>query len=120
MTNIHLKQDMSSKDLAILNSEMDTAKKNKGVAFVLWFFTGIFGGHRFYSGDMGIAIGMLSFTILNFLFLGWLTLGVTFFILSLWVLIDAFFLSGRIDQANLQIERKIITNLGLGSPRTNN
>lgn len=29
MSNIHLKKDMSSKDLAILNSEMDTAKKIK-------------------------------------------------------------------------------------------
>lgn len=120
MSNIHLKKDMSSKDLAILNSEMDTAKKNKGIAYVLWLFTGSLGGHRFYSGDIGIAIGMLSFFIINFLFLGWITLGVSFLILGLWVIIDAFLLSGRIDDVNLQKERKIIIDLGLGSPGSNN
>jgi hypothetical protein len=30
--------------------------KSVGVAYVLWFFLGLFGGHRFYIGKIGTAI----------------------------------------------------------------
>ncbi|HEY5125193.1 MAG TPA: NINE protein [Ignavibacteria bacterium] len=30
--------------------------KSKGVAYLLWFFFGIFGAHKFYLGKVGIGI----------------------------------------------------------------
>lgn len=72
--------------------EYENRKKSKGVAYALWFFLGVLGGHRFYSGDTGIAIGML------------LTLGG----LGVWALIDAFFIGKRIEVVNQTIYAEVM------------
>ncbi|PTJ09596.1 TM2 domain-containing protein [Staphylococcus simulans] len=98
MYNSQIKQNLSQQELLLLHTEMDKRKKSKGVAFALWLFTGGIGGHRYYMGDFGYAIGMT------------LTLGGC----GIWALIDGFLISGRINEINDQIERELITNLGLG------
>ena len=98
MSNLQLKRELSSQELGILASEMDKAKKSKGVAYALWWFTGVLGGHRYYLCDIGYAIGMT------------LTLGG----LGFWAVVDAFLISGRIDQIENEKERELIAELGLG------
>ncbi|EMU9947975.1 TM2 domain-containing protein [Staphylococcus pseudintermedius] len=89
---------MSQNDLIILRSEMDKKEKSKGVMWLLWFFTGGIGGHRYYLGDIGYAIAM-TFTLGG---------------LGFWSLIDAFLISGRLRKKNEEIERDIIVDMGLG------
>ena len=43
--------------------------KNKGVALLLWFFTGIFGGHKFYEGKTGT--GLLYLFTAGLFGIGW-------------------------------------------------
>jgi TM2 domain-containing membrane protein YozV len=64
-------------------------KKSKGIAYALWFFLGLFGGHRFYLGQVGMGLLML--------FTGGL-FGV------LW-LIDLFTLSKKVDDYNFRYSR---------------
>lgn len=45
-------------------------KKNIGVAYVLWLFTGFWGGHLYYLDR--IAHGLAATWSLNFVFLGWI------------------------------------------------
>lgn len=96
MDNIALKQTLSSNQLAMLESEMKQKGKNMVVAYLLWWFLGIFGGHRFYTGDTGYAVAMLL--------LSWLTCGI-------WLIIDAFFLHTRVKELNTQIEFEIIQRI---------
>lgn len=63
------------------------------VAYLLWFFLGCFGAHRFYFGKTGSAIGMLGLTIASAVlsvimigFLGYLALFV-------WWVVDAFLIN---------------------------
>ncbi|WP_311743857.1 TM2 domain-containing protein [Staphylococcus pseudintermedius] len=77
---------------------MDKKEKSKGVMWLLWFFTGGIGGHRYYLGDIGYAIAM-TFTLGG---------------LGFWSLIDAFLISGRLRKKNEEIERDIIVDMGLG------
>jgi TM2 domain-containing membrane protein YozV len=75
-------------------------KKSVGVAFALWFFLGLFGGHRFYSGRTGSAVAQLLLTIVGFVLaiisIGWLIiLGV-----AIWVIVDAFLIPGWIRNHN--------------------
>jgi TM2 domain-containing membrane protein YozV len=68
--------------------------KSIGVAYVLWFFAGGIGAHRFYLGYIASGVGMLLLSvfavilgILPFLFVfSWPLLAV----LTIWWLIDAF------------------------------
>lgn len=98
MSNVQLKKNLSSQELLILQTELDKKKKKKGTALVLWWFTGVFGGHRFYLGDTGYALGMLF------------TLGG----IGFWSLFDVFLISGRVEEKNNEIEREVILNLGIG------
>ncbi len=59
--------------------------KSKGVAYLLWFFLGIFSAHRFYVGKIGS--GILYLLTGQLLGIGWI--------------IDAFILGGMVDKYNL-------------------
>lgn len=67
--------------------EYENKKKSKGIAYAMWFFLGVLGGHRFYVGDVGMGIAML------------LTLGG----LGVWALIDVFLIGARVEQLNRKI-----------------
>lgn len=91
------KQDLTSEELQLLSSEMNKKQKSTGTTWLLWFFTGGFGGHRFYLGKTGSAVAML------------LTLGG----LGIWSLIDLFLLNGMIKDTNEAIENDILSEIRL-------
>jgi TM2 domain-containing membrane protein YozV len=65
-------------------------KKTALVAYLLWFFVGILGGHNFYLKRTGVAITqlILSITVVGLL------------ITVVWVLVDAFLIPGWIRNQN--------------------
>jgi TM2 domain-containing membrane protein YozV len=65
-------------------------KKTAMVAYLLWFFLGLFGGHNFYLGRTGVAVTQL---ILSLIVVG---LIITIF----WVLVDAFLIPGWVRRQN--------------------
>lgn len=83
------KADIAEKSLSIMSSKkVERKKKDKLIMYILWFFTGLIGGHRYYLGDIGYAIGMT------------LTLGG----LGIWTLIDVFNIGKRLETKNAQLE----------------
>lgn len=91
------KQNLTSEDLQLLSSEMNKKQKSTGTTWLLWFFTGGMGGHRFYLGKTGTAVAML------------LTLGG----LGIWTFIDLFLLNGMIKDTNENIENDILSEIRL-------
>jgi TM2 domain-containing membrane protein YozV len=65
-------------------------KKTALVAYLLWFFLGLFGAHNFYLGRTGVAVTQL---ILSLIVVGMI---ITIF----WVLVDAFLIPGWIRRQN--------------------
>jgi TM2 domain-containing membrane protein YozV len=65
-------------------------KKTALVAYILWFFLGLFGAHNFYLGRTGVAVAQL---ILSLIIVG---LVITIF----WVLVDAFLIPGWVRRQN--------------------
>jgi TM2 domain-containing membrane protein YozV len=65
-------------------------KKTALVAYLLWFFLGLFGAHNFYLGRTGVAVTQL---ILSLILIGMI---ITIF----WVLVDAFLIPGWIRREN--------------------
>src|SRR5690625_2339690 len=111
MSNIKLKQTLDEKQLSIVQSEMENKKKSMVVAYLLWFFLGGLGGHRFYIGKTGTALVMLGIWLL-----GWLTtiifIGfILIFAVYVWVIVDAFLLHNEVNRVNSKIERDIINRL---------
>jgi TM2 domain-containing membrane protein YozV len=65
-------------------------KKEALIAYLLWFFLGMFGGHNFYLKRTGVAVAQLILT---------LTL-VGMLITIFWVLVDAFLIPGWVRNQN--------------------
>ena len=86
----------------------DAHKKSLGVTFLLWWFLGVFGAHRFYLGRTGSAMMML----LLFLFSLALTLVFVGFVgllaVSVWWLVDAFLISGMVREHNVRLAGQIL------------
>lgn len=93
--NLLSKSKMTPEQLVLLQGEFDKKKKSKTLAYILWFFLGVLGAHRFYAGDTIRAIFML------------ITLGG----IGIWALIDVFFIGSRIEQKNNIIEAQIMADI---------
>lgn len=92
-------QTSNQNNLHVAQMEYDNQKKTPGVAYALWFFFGALGGHRFYAGDTGYALGMLF------------TLGG----LGLWTLIDVFLIGNRIKEINTAKRTEIMAAYGINN-----
>ncbi len=112
MTNAGLSAD--TRALMVFES----SKKSAGLAFVLWFFTGGLGGHRFYLGRTGSAVAQLILSIL-----GWVTilvagLGLIFLLpLGIWLLVDLFLISGMVQAHNIELMHRL--NASKATPASN-
>lgn len=75
-------EQMQARSLAL--AEYNNVRKQGLIAWLLWLFLGALGGHRFYLGHIGYAIGMI------------ITLGG----FGIWTLIDAFFINKNLRAQN--------------------
>ncbi|QZD96046.1 TM2 domain-containing protein [Qipengyuania gelatinilytica] len=89
--------------------QFESNKKSTGVSYLLWFFLGSFGAHRFYLGRTGTAVAQLLL-----LLLGWLPFFLGYVVLGIWVLVDAFLIPGMIREEN----QKLINQLDGGGRLT--
>jgi TM2 domain-containing membrane protein YozV len=87
----------------IASMRYDANKKSTLVAYLLWFFLGWLGGHRFYLGATGSAIAMLIITIVSTLlvFFGIGLLGLL--AIGIWALVDAFLIPGMVRNQNNEL-----------------
>ncbi|GGN90682.1 hypothetical protein GCM10010112_76270 [Actinoplanes lobatus] len=85
--------------ISVLRAEAEYAsvRKDARTAYLIWVFSGIFGGHRFYLGDTGRSIAMLF------------TLGG----LGVWTLIDLLFIRGRVRAVNRTRRAAIMARHGI-------
>ena len=90
-------QTANPANIALAQTEYDNQKKSPGVAYALWFFLGVVGGHRFYAGDTGYALGLL-FTLGGF---------------GMWALIDVAFIGRRIREINEAKRTEIFAKHGV-------
>ncbi len=85
----------------------EAAKKSTGIAYLLWFFFGSIGGHRFYLGRTGSAVGMLVLLVLSALF-SIVGIGLFGFLaLVIWLIIDAFLIPGIVSEFNTNLVQSL-------------
>lgn len=96
-------------DTRALYIEQRVANESRSalVAYLLWFFLGFFGAHRFYLGRWGSGLVQLVLfgigSALTFLLVGYLPLA----LLGLWWLLDALLIPGMISSDNALLRWQI-------------
>ncbi len=104
--NLQRKSQLDARELMLLEAEVKTYGKNMVVAYVLWYFLGIFGAHRFYMGKTGSAIAQL---ILSITIVGTI-------VTSIWWIVDAFLLHTWVKERNAYVESNIIDQILVQKP----
>lgn len=95
------KSQLDSRELLLLDSEVKNRGKNMFVAYILWYFLGLFGGHRFYMGKTGTAVTQL---ILSITVIGMIVTGI-------WWIVDAFLTHSWVKEHNANIENQVIDQI---------
>ncbi len=85
----------------------ESAKKSTGISYLLWFFLGGFGAHRFYLGRIGSAIGMVVLLVASFV-LSFFFIGVFGYLaLAIWWIVDAFLIPGIARDHNTALMQRL-------------
>jgi len=101
MDLVGMKSRLDARQLMLVDSEVRNAGKSMFVAYVLWYFLGMFGGHRFYMKKTGSAVAQLILTIT---LIGVL---VTF----IWWIVDAFLVHKWVKDYNRDLEYHLVSQL---------
>ena len=106
---------MSEQSVSI---NVNTEGKNMVVAYLLWFFLGYFGIHRFYLGKVGSGLAQLLLMIIgwvtSFIFIGFFLIAAWF----IWWLLDAYFVQQYVTDFNNSIGVKnstVVVNKSVSS-----
>jgi TM2 domain-containing membrane protein YozV len=87
--------------------QYDAYKKSTLLTYLLWWFLGSFGAHRFYLGKTGSAILMLALfwgsALLMLVVIGFLTFWIPF----LWWCVDAFLIPGYVREHNMLLAARL-------------
>jgi len=93
------------------SAQYDIEKKSLLVAYLLWFFLGYVGAHRFYLGRPISGFLMLALSAVTLL-LTFVTLGLLSFLwfaVGLWWLIDALLIPGMAAGSNTRIADRVFS-----------
>ena len=87
--------------------QYDAAKKSAGIAYLLWFFLGGLGVHRFYLGQTGSGVAMAIISVIS-----WITvfIGIGFIglaVIGIWWLVDAFLIPGIATRVNQDLAARL-------------
>ncbi|MFQ6063168.1 MAG: TM2 domain-containing protein [Methanosarcinales archaeon] len=87
--------------------QYEANKKSAGIAYLLWFFFGMLGAHRFYLKKTGTAVTILLLTIFSTVLM---IVGIGFFMIiipAIWVFIDLFLIPGMARKYNTELASKL-------------
>ena len=94
---VELQRQLPTEESNTFAFKFERRKKSVTVAFLLAFFLGGFGAHKFYFNEIGAGLWYLIFC--------WT------FIPSIIAIIELFFLSKKVDDFNYQIAQDILKEL---------
>lgn len=108
---------LTTQEQILVEQRITNNAKSPAVAYLLWFFLGGLGLHRFYLGATGSAIAILALSVLG---LVTLPVGIGFALLvvvGLWLLADLFLIPGLVARHKDTLRQSLTTRaLATGQP----
>jgi TM2 domain-containing membrane protein YozV len=100
---------LSTQEQILIEQRVTNDAKSAGVAYLLWFFLGTLGVHRFYLGRKGSGLVILLLTIF-----GWSTavfgVGILLLaIMAIWLFVDLFLIPGMVMKQKDDVRARLTT-----------
>lgn len=108
-------QEDKVEKIALLQMHYSTRAKSVSTTYVLWFFLGFWGIHRFYLGQQQLGVMTIGACIVLSI-LAMYTFGISLIPLGIWWIIELFTLVGTVRSINLAIEEDLRRQLGIKGP----
>ncbi|WP_180900130.1 TM2 domain-containing protein [Martelella soudanensis] len=98
---------LTTEEQILIEQRVTNSAKSPAAAYLLWFFVGWAGAHRFYLGRSGSGIAMLLLYVVGWLttvfMIGFVMLGAW----GIWWLVDLFLISGMIDAQKSEVRARL-------------
>lgn len=108
--------ELSTDKQILIEQRITNEAKSTVVAYLLWFFLGWFGGHRFYLGKTGSAIAQLLLTIVGFLTIALIVGILPLAIVGIWLLVDACTIPGMINRQRGELRDRLTSDAKILTP----
>lgn len=106
---------LSTQEQILIEQRVANEARSTGAAYLLWFFLGCLGAHRFYLGRTTSAIAMLALFVVGLLTaaagIGIILLAVV----AIWALLDAFMIPGFIRRHKEEVRQSFATHVAITS-----
>lgn len=96
-------ENLTDKQITILNGEIIRNRKSTGVTYLLLIFLGGIGVHKFYLGKT-----IMGLIYIGFFILGLITAGLGFIVLAVALLIDLFTIPKQIKEHEDKIKGELL------------
>jgi TM2 domain-containing membrane protein YozV len=110
-----VKVGLTTQDQILIEQRVANEAKSVGLAYILWFFFGLIGGHRLYLGYKTSGMAMLGLLVLALVTAAIVVGGAIFAGLCVWALVDAFLIPGMVQEQKNEIRRRLATDIQLSS-----
>ena len=111
---------LSTQDHILIEHRVANEAKSIVAAYLIWFFLGGLGVHRFYLGRSGSGVTMLLLTIVGAL-TSVVGVGILLLIIvGIWWLVDAFLIPGILEQHKADVRRKLTEHALMGRANPSN
>lgn len=99
---------VSTEQQILIEQRVTNEAKSVGAAYLIWFFLGGLGAHRFYLGRSGSGVAILLLTIVGLVLLPVGVGAIALIAVGIWVLVDAFLIPGMVAEHKNKVRNDLL------------
>ncbi|RWB66579.1 TM2 domain-containing protein [Mesorhizobium sp.] len=106
---------LTTQEQILIEQRVTNEAKSIGAAYLLWFFLGGAGAHRFYLGQKTSGLIMLGLLVVGIITTPIMIGSVMLVILAIWAIVDAFLIPGMVQKQKDETRKRLTTDAQISS-----
>lgn len=106
---------LTTQEQILIEQRVTNEAKSVGVAYLLWFFLGGAGAHRFYLGQKTSGFAMLALLVVGIVTVPIVVGSLLLVILGIWAIVDAFLIPGIVQKHKAEVRSRLSAEAQISS-----